>query len=56
MVYGAFQVSGEVKATQLEVVFRVLQVKKSVLEGAHRQGLVHLDSAARGVSDRPGDE
>ena len=48
--------SGEGKATQLEVVFRVLQVKKAVLEGANRQDILQLASEEWGLSERSGDE
>ena len=48
--------SRKAKATQIEVVSRVLQIKKHVLEGAHRQEMLQLATEEWGLSERQGDE
>ncbi len=48
--------SREDRATQIEVVYRVLQVKKAILEGAHRPDILQLTTEEWGLSERQGDE
>ena len=48
--------SGEGKANNIEVVSRVLQVKKAVLEGAHRQDILQLCAEEFGLEERMADE
>ena len=45
----------QAKATQIEVVYRILQVKKAVLEGAHRQDIIQLCAEEWGLEERQAD-
>ena len=46
----------EERATQIEVIYRILEVKKAVLEGAHRPDILQLASDEWGLTERQGDE
>ena len=56
MVYGDVLVPREERATQIEVIYRILEVKKAVLEGAHRPDILQLASDEWGLTERQGDE
>ncbi len=45
----------QAKATELEVLFRILKVKQAVLEGAQRQDILQLCAKEWGLEVRQGD-
>jgi len=49
-------VGKEAKATQIEVIYRILKVKKAVLEGGRRQDILQLCAKEWGLEARQGDE
>ena len=48
--------SREARATHIEIIYRILQVKKAVLEGAHRPDILQLATTEWGLTERQGDE